>query len=101
MNNTAVIGLRIGSDSWDGEFDFLPFAAHLEFAPLPLRPVEADFHMAVSDVFGDPDNVVAHWRVEAIRERLHRPACELDAETTRAINGRVAARLYKHCREAV
>lgn len=99
MNTTTVIGLRIGGVSWDGCFDFLPFAAHLEFAALPRFPVEADFHLAVSDVAADPDNVVAHWRVEAIRERLARPGCVLDEATQRAINGRVAARLYKRCRE--
>lgn len=97
--NTVPGILRIGGNVWDGDFDFLPFAAELGIGVLPLRPTSADFHLAVTDVESDLDDVTAHWRLEAIRERIARPGCKLDSETKRAINGRVAARLFKRVRE--
>ncbi len=55
-------------DTFDGDFDYLPFVAHLEFGEVPLYPREEDFHNAVSTALRARD-VAADWRVEAIRWR--------------------------------
>jgi hypothetical protein len=90
--------MRLGID-FDGDFDFVPFAAYLEFGMVPKFPLDTDVHAAVTQVQADPDKVEAHWQLEAIRERRKRPGCKFDTATLKTINKRVAARLYERCRE--
>ena len=77
-------------DTFDGDFDFVPVRAHVEFGAVPAFPTEADFHHAVSIAFGRED-VAADWRVEASRWRRSNPGVELDL---RAVARATAKRLY-------
>lgn len=82
-------------DLFDGDFDFLPLAAHLRYGAVPEYPTSVDFHNAVSLVADDTDRYVeAWWHVEAIRERILHPGRKLD-DAKRDINNRVAKRLHQ------
>lgn len=70
----------------------LPFRAGVLCGPVPLYPIEDDFHRAVSVAFRSTDPA-AHWHLEAVRERRLRPGCALDAPTLETIDARVRARL--------
>jgi hypothetical protein len=80
---------------FDGDFSLLPFTAHVRYGEVPRWPTDDDFHLAASDVAHNPDDAAAHWRIEAVRERRHRPGVELDAPTLKAIALRTADRLYQ------
>lgn len=54
---------------FEGDFDALPLRSDLLFGALPVNPTANDFHVAVSEVFSNPEEPAAHWRVEAIRWR--------------------------------
>ena len=84
--------------TFDGDCSFLPLSAHIHFGEVPLYPVEGDFHRAVSDVEHDPENAAAHWRVEAVRVRLHNPGKPLDDLETE-INARTVKRIYEFVTE--
>lgn len=86
---------------FDGDFDFLPIRAHLVFGQVPQFPTDEDFHLAVSDVCHAEDDAAAHWQVEVIRERRIRPGAAFDAATMKAINLRVAKRLYDRAMETI
>lgn len=64
-------------DTFAGDFDWLPLRAHILFGAVPERPIENDFHHAVSVAFGAND-AAAEWRVEAIRWRRRHPGRPLD-----------------------
>jgi hypothetical protein len=88
-------------DRFDGDFDFMPFAAHVRYGAVPTYTTSEDFQLAAVTVAADLDVYAeAHWHLEAVRERRLRPGCALDAETIRAINGRVAARLFARAVES-
>ncbi len=84
---------------FDGDFNFLPFRAHMVYGDVPRYPSESDFQMAAMEVSHSPDDAAAHWRLEAVRERRLRPAAPLSGDTLTVINARVAARLYKRHRD--
>jgi hypothetical protein len=91
-NNLAPI------DRFDGDFDFLPLAAHVRYGQIPKFPSSGDFQSAVCLVVDDLDKYVeAHWYLEATRERILHPGRALD-DAKRDINGRVASRLHKRTR---
>jgi hypothetical protein len=77
-------------DRFEGDFEFLPIAAHLRYG-MPGH----DFQSAAVLVADDLDVYAeAHWYLEATRERVLNPACALD-ERMSAINTRVAKRLFE------
>ena len=87
---------------FDGEFAFLPFRASLDGHDIPMHPTGNDFQLASVSVHGDYgtwERAAGIWALEAIRERIARPACKFDGETLHAINERVAERLYKEARD--
>lgn len=86
-------------DRFDGEFDFLPFAAHLEYGPVPEWPTSEDFHLAVSVAFG-ADDPAAEWRVAAIRYRIANGGKPLDDAALREIARETAARIRRKQMEA-
>lgn len=87
-------------DRFDGDFDFLPFAAQLRYGEVPSHPSREDFQLAACVVSGDLDTYAeAHWHIEAVRERRLNPGRLLD-EAKRDINNRVARRLFVRAMEA-
>lgn len=81
-------------DRFDGDFDFLPIAAHLRYG-MPGH----DFQLAAVMMADDLDVYAeAHWYLEAARELALNPACVLDDVRLRAINTRVAKRLFERSR---
>jgi hypothetical protein len=82
------------SFNFTGDFEILPFRAGILFGSVPTNPTAADFHRAVSDLEINKTDAAAHWRLEAIRERRMTPGVALVGETLRAVNRRVAKRLF-------
>jgi hypothetical protein len=81
-------------DRFDGDFDVLPFAAHIRYGTIPHTVTSGDFQLAACVVSEDLDTYPeAHWYIEAMRERRINPGRALN-EAKREINLRVAARLY-------
>jgi hypothetical protein len=79
--------------AFDGDFEMLPFRAHVLYGDVPLYPISEDFHLAVSVAFGR-DDAAADWRVEAVRWRLAHMGKPLN-EGLREIAAATAARLYR------
>ena len=76
------------------DLDLLPLRAHVLFGEVPRYPTDDDFHGAASDVFHEEDEPATHWRLEAVRWRLHHPGTPLDDVALATIAGRTAARLF-------
>lgn len=86
-------------DRFDGDFDFLPTAAHLRYGAIPVVVTSSDFQSAAVRVSGDLDvHAEAHWYLEAIRERRLNPSRLLN-DGMRDINARVARRLHGRAME--
>lgn len=81
-----------------GDFFLLPLRAQIVYGDVPLFPKEADFHMAVSDVEGNPHDDAAHYRVEAIRFRRKNPGVTLADDNMKAVLAATAERLYQRYR---
>lgn len=64
-------------DSFDGDFDFLPFAAALRYGPVPLYPLDGDFQ-GFACVKEHEQRPEAHWHLEAIRWRMAHPGKPLN-----------------------
>ena len=75
--------------------DLLPLRAHVLYEPVPLYPIEGDFHLAASVVAAEPHEPAAHWRIEAIRERRAHAAIAFDPEVLGRIAARVAVRMAR------
>jgi hypothetical protein len=80
LEDTKMNSVLTANDRFDGEFDFLPFDAHVRYGAVPEWPVEADFHNAVSVAFHER-RPSAVWRKEAVRWRLHNGGKALDLKT--------------------
>jgi hypothetical protein len=81
-------------DRFDGDFDMLPLRAHVVYGEVPLYPIEADFHHAVSVAFGAEDPA-AEWRVEAVRWRLRNQGQPLSDAALKTIAVATAKRLQR------
>ena len=79
------------NDSFDGDFDLLPFAAGVEFGPVPEYPLDSDFQMAGMRADESP---AARWQCEAIRWRRANPGKPLN-DGLKSIALRVAAALHR------
>lgn len=86
--------------NFDGDFDFLPLRAGLQYGAVPTYPTYEDFALAVTAVESDPDDPAAHWHVEAIRARRLQPGIMLN-DLLKQINTATAARLYKRAIETM
>jgi hypothetical protein len=64
-------------DRFEGDFDLLPFTAHVRYGAVPLYPTNEDFHNFVSTKVHE-ERPEACWQLEAIRWRLHNPGKPLD-----------------------
>lgn len=80
--------------NFDGDFEFLPLRARIEFGEVPMYPTYEDFALAVTQVESTPDDPAAHWRVEAIRARRLQPGVLLN-DVLKQINTATSARLYQ------
>jgi hypothetical protein len=80
------------NDRFDGEFDFLPFAASIEFGAVPEFPTEDQFHIAAGRANDSP---AARWFCEAVRYRRHHPGAKLDAVALKAIALSTSQSLYR------
>lgn len=81
-----------------GDFFVLPLRADLVYGAVPSHPRESDFHMAVSDVEGNPHDDAAHYRVEAIRFLRKNPGASLADDNMKAVLAATAERLYQRYR---
>jgi hypothetical protein len=77
------------------DLDLLPIRAQVLYSAVPLYPIDSDFHTAASTVFHEEDEPAAHWRIEAVRWRIHHRGAPLDAAALATIAGWTAARLLR------
>lgn len=78
-------------ETFNGEFDFLPLAAEIEFGSVPMHPNSGDFQLAAI-TFDNEQSPAALWRLEAIRWRMGHHGVSMDLD---AIAKVVARRIYE------
>lgn len=88
-------------DSFSGDFEWLPIAAHFRYGQVPQFPTSDEFQSACVRVSGDLDRYAeAHWFLEAVRERRMNPGRTMDEDALHDISERVAQRLYRRAIDA-
>lgn len=84
-------------DRFDGEFDYLPFAAGIRYGAVPPYPTSEDFQN-FAGVKEHEQRPEAHWHLEAIRWRRANPGKPLN-DGLKDIARATAAAIIKTQRE--